>query len=132
MNHDTATLDEVRDEVARLQGWDNNVFMLNGDRQWKREVPLLADGRRGIPEMSDVHPVPPSLDAIAAMMPEGWFTSVEHFTSTPIRWLSSAVNGFSYGQSALGEGATELEARLRCLCKVLSHIAANRESRSQK
>ena len=56
----TMDLDQIRDWAARRQGWEYE--------------PIFPSGWYGVHEdkRSSLHPIPPTLDAIAGLMPSGY------------------------------------------------------------
>jgi hypothetical protein len=71
MDPTTMTLDEIRDWAARRQGWDAYVAS-NGITVWHRGGFGKADDP--YQQSGSSHPIPPTLDAIAGLMPSGWKT----------------------------------------------------------
>jgi hypothetical protein len=65
MDPTTMTLDEIRDWAARRQGWARHQY---GEQWWYS----LPDGNRPKTTFTHEYPIPPTLDAIAGLMPSGW------------------------------------------------------------
>lgn len=100
-NHETMTLEELRGELAATRGWTRTR-----DGFW---VHPNDDDKEAMSQRSGVlprnnHPVPPTLDSIAAAMPEGWTIVV---VQTPGEWQASSLNG------CLCRADTEILARAR-------------------
>lgn len=112
INLDTCTVEELRDELATVGGgpWEKR----NG-RWYHRDWHKLGSGQKR-------HPVPWSLGFVADLMPDGWQIEVHQCTHLDGRteaWLIHAY--FNKGErEAHSEGKTELEARARCVAKVLT------------
>ena len=70
MDPTTMTLDEIRDWAARRQGWE-----------WQGGCKWFNSRKSGIDATIYVHPIPPTLDAIAGLMPP----NVRTFKSLPTR-----------------------------------------------
>lgn len=100
------TLEEVRDEIAELQGW-----VYDGD--------LWLRGENNA-EVETTHPVPESLDTVAALMPEGWIVSLNQWRR-PVPWTALATSNEHNGISdaVKSSGDTELLARFRLLLLIL-------------
>lgn len=62
--HNEMTLEECRAELAEAEGW---TYSDDHDKGWTRP---------GYPGWMGVHPIPATLDAAAAAMPEHWQTSM--------------------------------------------------------
>jgi hypothetical protein len=67
MDPTTMTLDEIRDWAARRHGWDTGIDGESNIYYWWK-APFLVD------TATHHHPIPPTLDAIAGLMPSGWKT----------------------------------------------------------
>ena len=117
MNYDTMTLDELRDEAARLTGHTRREPPGGGDPFWTHESSRDA---------LYVHPLPPTLDAVAKAMPKGVMVQIRQGAEW---WTAEEVTvmrgGWVIECSAVGPD--ELTARLRLLCKVLAKGAADGE-----
>lgn len=78
MNPNTMTLDECRDWLAERKGWykiTTVVHSVDLENHRNSSIEEVQAWKRSICGDSDVqfeHPIPPTLDAIAACMPEGW------------------------------------------------------------
>ena len=62
MDPTTMDLDQIRDWAARRQGWERNTFGF-----WTKPTTCVYR------DHDDEHPVPPTLDAIAGLMPVRWW-----------------------------------------------------------
>lgn len=128
MNPHTATLDEIRDWLAREDGYG-----LPGDRG------VIYDGtsvtlakfhkkeHNGRIVLCDEHPHPPTLDGAASAMPEGWSIKIVthngncQATAWPSRLdrLPSVHSPYN-PMVRFHEASTEIEARYRlaALCRL--------------
>ena len=92
MNRDqalTATLDELRDALAEMDGW-NRLERSNDIFEHKDTGEIHAsDG-----EVAD-HPYPPTLDGADAAMPEGWWWSRYETGAEGVKWCAGPRNGFA-------------------------------------
>ena len=100
MTIDSATVEQLRDELARLLGWTR----VTGDAQWLN----INDGR-----MCDLpHVIPLTLDFVAAAEERGRWIAVTFWAGhDPPRWTAQSHAGTC-------EGPDELTARLRLVVKV--------------
>lgn len=73
------TLDEIRDELARLDGWVIAYSKQFNVNSWQK-----GSDDKGY----DDHPIPPTLDAAFAAMPPGWRPSLAQETTTAGTWTS--------------------------------------------
>lgn len=92
------TIDDIRDELARREGWENHP-----EYGWCHPGVQYEDGRP--------HPIPATLDE-AAKFPEGWKWSVW----TDIHKDVSTIRAQAYevgGREVYSSGDTEMEARFR-------------------
>lgn len=105
---DEMTLDEVRDEIARLEGWVYNPNAEFRDEAWMR-------GKQQMPR--DRHPIPATLDA-AAELPEGWiYLSVVWLNGVRL-WQAAALSTKTWTDITTS-GTAELLARFRLRLAVL-------------
>lgn len=110
---DAATLDECRDEIAKLQGWRT---LPPRNFAWWHDITRTGSSK---------HPIPATLDAIAGAMPDGWYIGIEHaYADRSDSWFVTAVNRTIPDTEQRHEmvGPTELLARARLLVKVLQAV----------
>lgn len=114
-DHNEMTLDECRDELARIAGWCvvNNCscdLATHGpNSHWTKDT---GDCYR--------HPIPATLDE-AAKLPEGWIIDFFQTVDTERFWARvrpRGRSGYAYDEDGCcldpnAEGDTELEARFR-------------------
>lgn len=122
---DTMPIEEVRDAVARMLGWNLEESSALGQRFWNHRGPSGFIDRAGCVGFD---PVPMTLDAVAGLMPEGWcWRRIGQNYFLQSSWaagaIAKAVNQIP--DAFFAHGPTELEARLRCIAKVLSHKEAS-------
>lgn len=110
IDFDTCTVETLRDELARLTGW-----RFGSERWWSTPSKHPATYTD---QIGQAHPIPWTLDAIAAMMPEGWKWN----------WIANYKDGVWQARAEAptrhyhcADAPTELEARARCVAKVLRH-----------
>lgn len=97
----TMTLYEIRDWLAERKGWKLDVL-----GAWYMDLP---DGNRRY----SMHPIPPTLDAAAAAMPEGWEWEM-HNRNVGGAVTIRAIPPTGYWDRAIkASGDTELLARFR-------------------
>ena len=111
-NPHTATLDELRDWLAREDGW---VYLKNdpiwGDVWERRVVNALGDS---VHSLTTDHPYPPTIDGAAAALPEGcrWTFNGEGFFAWKMtEWIPLATT------ASTGDEITD-RYRLACLARV--------------
>lgn len=75
MNPHSATLDEIRDWLAREDGW-----------VWEGGCKWTNSRKSGINSTIYQHPYPPTLDGAASAMPKGWTWFREAFRINGIVW----------------------------------------------
>jgi hypothetical protein len=75
----TMTLDEIRDWLAERKGWKQVLTDPDGMKiiQWSKDGIV-----HGI-----FSPIPPTLDAAAAALPEGWNFNIEYKEARKDKWL---------------------------------------------
>ena len=100
LNLDTCTIDELRDELARLSP----------------PTAMFADDD-GVAHRCLLHRW--TLDAIAGLMPKGWTWKLEYAGVYSQAWLFSP-DGQPYSFDA--DGKTPIEALARCVAKVLRAV----------
>lgn len=114
------TLQVTLDEIARLQGWANDISGWGfGPGGW---VKPCRNERGEIVSHSHClngsHPIPATLDAIAGLMPRDYCLSIR--TGPRIDgWEASAMKRDSWSIHVVETAPTELEARAALLLAVL-------------
>jgi hypothetical protein len=93
----TMTLDEIRDWLAERKGWKLDVL-----GAWYMDLP---DGNRKY----SMHPIPPTLDAAAAAMPENYRATATIY----IGFANSCATAEYNGSTIRADGDTEILARFR-------------------
>lgn len=117
-----SSIEQIRDDLAGMMGWkyiDPIDHVGAGLGGWEHP----AEG------FDKCHPIPERLDEIAAMMPEGWLWHVDQ--QAPGAWLAVAHRHLM-NQQINAMGATEQEARLRCLHALLSVLTATKGATHEK
>lgn len=112
MDVDKMTVDECRDWLADKDGWVK-VKGTYGEGTWRHRSTLYD------PCSNWSHPIPATLDAAAAAMPEGWMVKLE-ITSNGQCWAEASRkrNYLPVDDSdPYATGTTELEARFRLAVK---------------
>lgn len=117
------TTDEARDEVAKLLGW--RLVAESNDIQRTCWINELYNGEPGTGRCiissggDDLHPIPTTIDGIAALWPEDWWITVSNCDNTklPGRWHARGGNNTHFIPWQMGD--TEYEARLTLLLAVL-------------
>lgn len=119
MNYDTCTLDELREALAILTGWTHRPEF----GQWHHRTITGIDGVRYS------NPVEWTLDEISTLMPESHHWDYIRQRNAEQPWYSQVesprVEESRYGS----QGYSEIEARARCLAKVLA--AGQKESHAE-
>lgn len=104
MNPDTATVSELRDELARLMGWFRPHLSKPMPFKWYHDT---HGGQNN-------HPVPLTLDFVATAEERGRWIAVTFWAGhDPPRWTAQSHAGTC-------EGPDEITARLRLVVKVRS------------
>jgi len=104
MDPNTMTLDEAREWLAKNSG----PWSLRNGRWYHRDWHKSGSGQRH-------HPIPPTLDAIAACMPEGWRWS----RIPPCGWSAYNPKPPHNRVSVLDTGDEKLDrARLAVACRM--------------
>ena len=113
----TASLDALRDELARLTGWGllahSDAFIM--DRVWQH-----PNGS------TSTSPCPNTIDGLAKVWPEGWRFSVDNLgfdNNDEGRWRACGCPDTDDGPDhyIYSHAPTEFEARLRLTVAVLQH-----------
>lgn len=92
MNPNEMTLDQCRDWLAEDDGWRTetrsvaHVDVCNHQNSFRADVQFWF--RRKDDPGTRLHPFPPTIDAIAAAMPEGWKIEVESHVGK-LGWIAS-------------------------------------------
>lgn len=124
------TIEQVRDEIAGMLHWELvTADAVNGDDRdgWGGNWSAACIGKwknTKEPRWPAVdHPIPTTLDGIAALWPKGWrLDYLRERVHKPNPWFASATSQHWADKAA--EGETELEARTRLLHAVLTALAA--------
>lgn len=115
------TIDTIRDEIAGMMGWVRRQQIIPDAKGVPTERGLTwARATWPLDYQSSGHPIPPTLDGIAAMMPgdyrvnilqytDGWYAHARHKQVSPGKIAHKAE-----------QYPTELEARTRLLHAVLT------------
>lgn len=112
------TLEQVRDEIAGMMGYNHaERSRLIDFPHWRKDGDAYRD-EEGNPS----HPIPTTLDGIAAMMPEGWHVTIEQLAAREWRVRARLRDGVNYevGPRVMLHAPTELEARTRLLHSVIT------------
>lgn len=118
------SLDEIRDELARMDGWKapGEPLPTGPGTSWPQDKPgtlvldcwtkMTADGRR-VDKTRQSHDVEPTLDGAAAALPEGWLWTVENqYGNAAFEAAAMPDSGEPIGEASLFvKGPTELHAR---------------------
>jgi len=108
------TLEQIRDEVALLLGYTKRP---DESPWWDCDTTSC-----------NYHPVPSTIDGIAALWPEGWYTSIDELLNYPcgheLRWRATAKRACKAGETEVlhvsTNGPTEYKTRLRLLHAALA------------
>ena len=117
MDPNTMTLDEAREWLAKNSG----PWSLRNGRWYHRDWHKSGSGQRH-------HPIPPTLDAIAACMPEGWYWWINHCALFGVEtYVTKAVQKSAPLLRAESQAESEILARARLA--VACRMAAKGEGR---
>jgi len=120
---DTMPIEDVRDEVARMLGFNpvpDEYQASFSNAKWCRAVQIHKLGRGSRLEYYAENPVS-TLDAVAALLPEAWWFGLNYCALCGIdTYVFEAVHKKTH-ERIESRCASELEARLRCLAKCLAH-----------
>lgn len=131
-NLDTCTLDECRDEVARLLGWERDMYEISHLEGLDSHDVTGPWYRNGVRRLASHHPVPLSLDWIAAAMErhaKGWRVRITNWED-PYEdgWGCESFHRDYPSLRVCSDSPTELGARLRCFAKVLRLVQSAKEN----
>ena len=131
MDPNTMTLDECRDWLAGDDGWSwvsrpvQHIDMGNHRNSFTADVRFWS---RGDVKNIQSHPCPPTIDAIAACMPEGWYWWINHCAIFGVEtYVTKAVQKSAPLLRAESQAESELLARARLA--VACRMAAKGEGR---
>jgi hypothetical protein len=118
---DTCTVPELQDELARLTGW---IPWGKPECGWCKLEDNIDDELPHSFQAS--HPIPWTLDAIAALMPQGWRWDGVHESDNNewgvLAYIRGGIKKPAPRWFRISRANTELEARARCVAKVLRHV----------
>lgn len=111
------TYEQLRDWWAEDNGWlRDDAPSITGNWKWKKTC------RTGDIDRREYHPLPDTLDAVAACLGDGWGLVINRYYSHGIRWFGDVVCVF--GTSPLVRAKCEdndekaLRLRLACLARL--------------
>jgi hypothetical protein len=120
MDPTTMTLDEIRDWAARRQGWTETTPAMCDDQSVPLDAQWHRPTRSGSPGSLTwcIHPIPPTLDAIAGLMPEGWWWTREGGSSPNpqgllLKWAACQIGSDRWGIVTVPDTGNELLDRAR-------------------
>lgn len=116
----TMTLDEIRDWLAERKGWTRTTITMTDGQP----IPIGSEWHKPTNSGSPgsltwcIHPIPATLDAAAAAMPEGWRIRIYSPPSDAKPWWIEAdwhdkENPIRVTYSVNAHGDTEILARFR-------------------
>lgn len=105
------TLQETLDEIAEALGYEYGTWGWQKQAGDKFQVALR-------------HPVPATLDAIAALMPKGWTWNLSKDTTDQLVYCWAFTGG--HADIVISNGTTELESFAALLLAVLRHEKADK------